>query len=375
MRLKYLVFCIYISCNPGNKETPLGEVIESSGQLRYAKGFAITEFDELFKLVVKNPFNGSGMNYNYWIIPKNVAVPDSLKNKSIIRTPVEEIVVTSTSHIPMLDYLEETKALTGFPSTDYISSSKMRERIDAGKVKELGRDNSLNFEVLVDLQPELVMTYLLNGDRNQLERIKNAGIPVLINGDYLEQHPLGRSEWIKVAGLLFDKKYQADSIFNEIVIQYNLLKQLIEEQQRKPSVMTGIMYGDTWYLPGGENYAAHLFADAGLNYLWKGSNDNGFLELSFESVYDKAKSADLWIGTASFNRLQALEGSDNRYTWFEPFKQGKVYTYTNRIGPKGGNEYLELGYLRPDIILADLIQIAYPGVLENRELFFYEKVQ
>jgi iron complex transport system substrate-binding protein len=375
VRLKYLVLFICISCNQNLKETSSSYIDESSENVSYAKGFSINQYDELTELVVKEPFQGAGEEYTYWLIPKDLTIPDSLKGESIIRTPVKEIVVTSTSHVPLLDYLDETDALTGFPSMDYVSSPKMRARIDAGMVKELGRDNSLNFEVLVSLQPELVMTYLLNGDRNQLERIKNAGIPVLINADYLEKHPLGRAEWIKVTGLLFDKNDKADSIFNTIVSEYNFLKQQVSEHSQAPTVMTGIMYGDTWYLPGGKNYAAHLLADAGLNYLWKSNNESGFLQLSFEAVYDKAKSADFWIGTASFDNLKSLRSADNRYTWFDAYQQGEVYTYTKRLGPKGGNEYLELGYLRPDIILGDLIQIAHPGVMGDRELFFYEKLE
>ena len=118
--------------------------------------------------------------------------------------------------------------------------------------------------------------------------------------------------------------------------------------------MSGIVYGDTWFLPGGENYASQLLHDAGGNYLWSDTPSNGFLELSFESVYEKAHQADLWIGVASFKALAEIEKAEIRYTKFKAFQTGQVYTYDARKGARGGSEFLELGYLRPDIILNDL---------------------
>jgi iron complex transport system substrate-binding protein len=52
-----------------------------------------------------------------------------------------------------------------------------------------------------------------------------------------------------------------------------------------------------------------------------------------------------------------------------------VYTYDFRKGAKGGSEYLELGYMRPDIILKDLVKIAHPELLPEYELYFHKKLE
>jgi iron complex transport system substrate-binding protein len=135
------------------------------------------------------------------------------------------------------------------------------------------------------------------------------------------------------------------------------------------------MYGDTWFLPGGKNNMSQLFSDAGLDYLWQNNSSNGFLELSFESVLERAAEADLWIGTANFRSLRELRGSDERYALFQAFQKGNVFTYDARKGPTGGSEYLELGYLRPDLILADLIHIGHPEQNTSHSLFFHAKLQ
>ncbi len=129
------------------------------------------------------------------------------------------------------------------------------------------------------------------------------------------------------------------------------------------------------FMPGGKNYAAQLFKDAGCDYLWSDTDSNGFLQISFESVFAKAKDADLWIGVADFKSLAAIENSDQRYSLFKPFREKNVFSYNARQGAKGGSEFLELGYLRPDIILKDLVKISYPELLPDHHLYFYKKLE
>jgi iron complex transport system substrate-binding protein len=176
-------------------------------------------------------------------------------------------------------------------------------------------------------------------------------------------------------GALFGKEKEADSVFLQIEKSYLQARAKVEGVTDKPTVISGTLYGSTWFLPGGGNHMARLFADAGLSYLWSHTQERGSLELGFEAVYQRAHEAHLWIGAASFDSLKAMEESDQRYTLFRAFKEGRIFTYTGRIGPTGGNEYLELGYLRPDIILNDLISIAHPGRAGAHELYFFRKLK
>jgi len=215
----------------------------------------------------------------------------------------------------------------------------------------------------------------MSNDLGHLKKIRELGIPVVINAEYLEKHPLGRAEWIKFVALFFGKEKEADSVFSVIEQEYLSTLELAKQAKQKPTVMSGILYGDAWFMPAGKNYAARLFHDAGLNYLWNDTESNGFLELSFESVYTKAKDADFWIGVGSFNSLQEIQVTESRYSLFKPFKQKQVYTYNARKGAKGGSEFLELGYLRPDLILKDLVKIAHPELLPDYEMFFHKKLE
>jgi iron complex transport system substrate-binding protein len=343
--------------------------------LKYATGFSIARNGETIYVSVNHPYQGATSGHRYLLVPHGKEIPAHRPDEKVIRVPVATIACTSTTHIPLLDYLNETDKLIGFPSTDLVSSKKTRARIDEGKVKDLGMDKGLNLELLASLQPEVLMGYTLSSDYGQFKKIEELGIPVVINSEYLEKHPLGRAEWIKFVALFFGKEKEADSIFTMIEYNYKKTVDVARQAKEKPTVLSGIMYGDAWFLPGGQNYAATILRDASCEYLWASDSTSGYLELSFEAVYDKANASDFWIGVGTFSTREQLAATNNRYRLFQPFLKKTIYNYDNRIGAKGGNEFLELGYLRPDIILQDLVKITHPELLPEHKLFFHRRLE
>lgn len=354
--------------------------LESKGEqlkydpLKYANGFSIARQGSIIYVTVKHPHQGAKSGHTYILVPRELDVPEHRPEEKVIRIPVKTIVCTSTTHIPLLDYLEETDKLIGFPSTDLVSSTRTRHRIEEGKVTDLGKDNRLNLELLTSIQPEILMGYTMSSDYGQFKKIEELGIPVVLNSEYLEKHPLGRAEWIKFMAVFFGKEKQADSLFNMIEKNYNESMLLARGAKERPTILSGIMYGDAWFLPGGQNYASRIFSDASCEYLWASDSSNGYLELGFETVYQKAYNSDFWIGVATYSTLEQLSAANNRYSLFKPFTSKTIYNYDKRMGAKGGNEFLELGYLRPDLILKDLVKITHPGLLPGHELFFYRKL-
>lgn len=376
MRSLIVIIAITLfGCSTGKKtELLVPQSDPNEMKITYAEGFKITKLGNSKVVEVMYPFQGATSGYKYLLVPRDEKIPDHDASTRVIRTPLQTIVCTSTTHIPLLDYLNESDKLIGFPTTDYISSAKMRKRIDEGKIQELGVDKGLNIEQLAVLQPSMVMGYTMSSEYGQFKKIEELGIPVVINSEYLEKHPLGRAEWIKFMSLFFNKEKEADSVFREIERNYIETTKLALVAIKKPNVMSGIVYGDTWFLPGGQNYASRILGDAGANYLWNEDPSHGFLELTFESVYEKAHDADLWIGVGTYKTLNEIKAADERYAKFKAFQNKQVYTYDARKGAKGGSEFLELGYLRPDIILQDLVKIAHPELLPDYQLYFHKKL-
>ena len=371
------LFGALVSCNQQDRNTSASPRLQGDTvALEYANGFAIVEGEGWTMVDVRRPYMGAETGYRYLLVPRDAKeVPEHDPGTRVIRTPVHTVVCTSTTHIPLLDYLGLTDRLIGFPTIDYVSSEKMRARIDSGHVTELGVDKGLNLERLISIRPDLVIGYTMSSDYGQFGKIEELGIPVVLNAEYLETHPLGRAEWIKFIGCFFDRRHEADSVFTSIAQRYNEVQQLTVETSSRPTVVSGILYGDAWFLPGGKNYAAELLNDAGCNYLWRENPSTGFLELSFEAVYEKARNADLWIGVGPFGSIEELRAGDHRYAKIKAFKERKVYNYDARKGSGSGNEYLELGYLRPDLILQDLVKIAHPELVPDYQLYFYRRLE
>ncbi|HNP07275.1 MAG TPA: ABC transporter substrate-binding protein [Cyclobacteriaceae bacterium] len=366
-----LILLLSFACvkrKEGKEDLP---VVQST---EFAKGFTVKKLGVSTEVTLLEPYPNSTKSIKYLLVPKTEKIPTHAADVAVIRTPIESIVCTSTSHIALLDHLNALDLLVGFPSTDLISSSKARQRIDSGYVTDLGIDNAMNIESLVGLQPDLVMGYSIAGDMSKLDKIKSFGIPVVINAEYLENHPLGRAEWIKYMALFLGKEREADSIFTAIKNEYLNYQRIVENVKTKPTVISGILYGDTWFLPGGQNYGAKIFKDAGYHYLWDDDTSNGFLKLSFETVLSRGKDADYWIGVGNFKSRAEMKSSEGRYSLFQAFQRSSIYTYDARVGVTGGSEYLELGYSRPDIILKDLIKIAHPELLPGYELYFHKKL-
>jgi len=126
--------------------------------------------------------------------------------------------------------------------------------------------------------------------------------------------------------------------------------------------------------PGGNSYVAKFLKDANTQYLWEDTPKTGSIALSVESVLEKAQNAELWIGSGSSKSLAELKEKNNRYTFFEAFKNKSVYSSTLKTGAKGGLVYYELGPMRPDLILKDIIRIAHPELLTDYEPYFFEKL-
>ena len=345
-------------------------------EIKYAKRFNIDFHNEYRKAEVVNPWSGAERTFTYYFINKNSDNTFPVTDDAvIIYTPVRNIVCFSTTHLPYLELLNETEALKGFPTTSYISSDAFRNLVDQGKIRDLGSTNDINLEILIDMNPDAVIAFSMGNELGMIKKIEAAGIPLTFNADYLESDPLGRAEWIKFISLFFEKEILADSVFKAIEKSYLEIKNSVLDVEKKPTVFTGIVYGDTWFLPGGKNYSAIFFQDAGAEYLWSDNPSTEFLKLSFESVLEKAMNADFWLGMGSYNDRSSIFHADNRYGKFKAFKKGNIYNYTAKIGETGGIVYFESGYSRPDIILSDLVKILHPDKLPEHTLYYYKKLK
>jgi len=377
MRLSILLaILLLLSCKEQSTSGDLSISDVESIQLKYAKGFSVKKYDGYSILELLKPWPKADKTYKYVLLDSTSKAP-RLENETfdaIIDYNLDRVVVTSTTHIPALELLGVHETLVGFPSTAYISSKKTRARIDAKQVRELGKNETINTEVLLSLQPDVVIGFGIDGINTSFKTIKKTGIPVIYNGDWVEASALAKAEWIKFFGALFHKEQLADSIFNQIEADYIKAKTIAKQAKNIPTVFSGAMYKDVWYLPNGESAEAQFFKDANTNYLWKDTTGNGSLSLSFEAVLTKAQHADLWISPSFYTSLDQLKDANTLYTNFKAFQSKSVYSFSATTGETGGILYYELGIARPDIVLKDIIKICHPELLGTYTPFFFKPI-
>src|SRR5690554_4162888 len=151
----YLLFLgVILSCStPSQKEE--NQDLELL-PITYAKGFNIWQGSGFKIIEVKQAFSGQHDAFRYLVLEHANVSYESTAYDAVVYPRVERLVLTSTTQVPHLDLLGISDRMKGFPNTDLISSETMRKRIDAGEITDLGKAAQANFELMVDLEPDLV---------------------------------------------------------------------------------------------------------------------------------------------------------------------------------------------------------------------------
>ncbi len=340
---------------------------------KYAQLFKIEKNKTITKLSVFDKNNR--LINNYYLIDKLKEIPDSLKNENIIKTPVKKIICLSTTHIAFFDALNNVNKIYAVSGTNYVYNQNLKKRIESGEVVDIGYENSLDFEKILKLKPDLLTAYDINGNISPIiNKLKKYNIPVVIINEFSEPSILGQTEWLKFIAQFLNNEKESDTLFNMIEKNYISLKQKSYSIKHRPTVLLNMPWKGTWYVPGGKSNIAQLINDAGGNYLWKNSSETHNYPLSTEEVYTKALNVDFWLNPGQARTINEIVSIDERLKDFRPVTTKQIYNRNKRLSPGGGNDFMESGIIRPDIILKDLIKILHPEILDNDSLFYYQKL-
>lgn len=344
-------------------------------EVKHAKGFDI-EYTTNYKILkIVNRIGGKTDTVKYALVNRGTDAPEGFDKAHTIEIPVRNLIGMSSLQIAMADFVESPDILTGLASLKYVTSPKVRTNIKLGKVKEIGEEGTINSEVAILLNPDLVMAMgNPSASFTRYQTIINAGIPVLLISEWLENTPIGRAEWVKVMAALVNKEDVVNEKFAAIEKEYNKLAQIGRNASVKPSIIVGMPYKGSWFVPDGTSFLTRFFKDAGASYAWYDSKGTGSMGLSFESVAPIALKADYWINCGTAISKADIAANDVRYTYFKPYKSNTIYNFNKRINDLGSNDYWESGVVNPHIVLADLIKILHPELLPNHELVYYRQI-
>ena len=372
-----LLSVLLVGCRNNSSTAPDLDQNPADPYTSYASGFRVSDEGSHKLVTVLNPWQYSrDVSYAYVLAAREEILPDSLRHLPWIRTPVERVIALSTTHVAMIDQLDRASSLVGLSGSNLIYSAEIRERIRSGMVADVGYGQGLDFESIVELDPDVLFIYGVEGNVvATLEKLTELGIPVVFCGEYLEPHPLGKAEWIKFFSLFFDLEEEAASFFQHIDSSYTHLANLASTAGVKPGVLTGLPWKDTWHMAGGKSFAARLIEDAGGDFLWSDNSSTQAIPLDLESVYLRAVNARVWINPGAASSLDDIGRLDERFMDLSVVQKGQVYNNNLRTSAMGGNDYWESGTVRPDLVLADLIRVFHPDLLADHRFVYYRQLK
>jgi len=360
--------------------------------VQYAKGFTVRYFPNYTVVTVTRPWPGARTWYRYVLVERGAPVPvaaaaaaDTGTNEpahkgvsirtELIRVPIRSVVTMSTTFLTPIQELGELATLRGHDQTRWIYSPQVRKLVSEGKVRNVGNGSTLNTELILALKPDAMFVNEYSGEGDNYATVRRAKVPVVVLGDWDEETPLGTAEWIKFISLFYNREREANSIFNRIATEYQDLKARAAETQSRPTVFSNAPYQGQWTVPGGRSYAAQLFSDAGARYIWANNDSTGNLFLDFESVFNRARSADIWLNPGTWSSLEEGLRFDPRFADFKAFRDDEVFNDNARENQFGGIDYYESGPSHPERVLADLIKIFHPEILKNHEFYYYQRLK
>ena len=342
---------------------------------RYAELFAVSYQGPYVIVEIWAPWQLEGQGLRYRLRRRGTAAPAAEEGVREVEVPLRRVATTSTTELPAFTLLGVAETWVGHSELDFVSSSRLRARIDAGLVREIGapadREN-----LLILRADALFADFLTRPELDRLALVDQAGTTLLVVPGFLEKAPLGRAEWILLFSLFFGREREALAHFAEVERRYLALQERVDRESRyRPRVFTGGPYQNVWHVPGGRSFVARLLHDAGAAYLWPDDPSTGALALDLEAVFERAQDADYWLYPSHWRSLREIAAVDPRLAAFDAWKGGRVIAADLRLSPLGGNDFWEEGAARPDLVLEDLVAFFHPELLPGHALHFHRLLQ
>ena len=384
---RFLIVCAALfgvaCCNSSQHST--ADFTEVCYAPRYATGFSIhRQPDKASTLVtVRNPWQGAdNISQQLLVMRDEAPIPHDFTG-TVVVAPVRKVICMSSSHVAMFETLGATDRIVGVSGADFISNPRIRERYARGEVYDMGYDSNLNFELLTALRPDLILLYGVTSENTSITgKLRELNIPYIYIGDYLEAHPLGKTEWVQLIAEVCDLRSQGEQLFEGVVDRYEAIVHKINRHLdtspagtvSRPQVLLNTPYRDMWFIPPTKNYTVQLIRDAGGDTYTISDGSNSSKPIEMEQAYRLAAEADIWLNVGNCNTLAELKAQNPRFAEMPIVQKKQVYNNNRRQTPAGGSDFWESGTMQPDLILQDLATILHPEAFDA-SLCYYKRLE
>lgn len=354
---------ILLSCSENETNTIVQEQTEKSTTV-YASHFELMEYGDNHLLHFMDPESGE-IELRFILSNDNNA---SKEGYELIKTPTTKLITLSGTSIGMLTKIDETNQVAGVSNKTYIYNTEIIEGLNSGKIIEVGEESNLPLETIIKAAPQIILYNGFGSEYPGSKKLKSLNILSIPIYDWRETHPLGKAEWIKLFGVLTNKKKEANTYFSNVESSYFELKEKAKKLKDSPTVMSGNILGDIWYTPNGDSFVAQMIEDAHANYKYKNTHGTGSHQLTLEEIIKDNTETDYWINPGLPTKKDILS-SNQKLKYIHPISEG-TYCYS-----KESNRFWELSAIEPHHVLSDFISIFHPESAISDSLYFYDLVK
>ena len=361
--LLFLASCVY------NKKTSLEAFKQDVYTPEYATGFKIlgAKNAQSTLIQVSNPWQGAKNVTMSYFISRNGELPPTGFTGPTIPAGAQRIVCMSSSYIAMLDAVGQVDRIVAVSGINYIANPYILAHKDS--IKDMGPE--MNYELLLGLKPDVVLLYGIGDAQTAVtDKLKELAIPYMYVGEYLEESPLGKAEWLVALSELTDSRDKGIDVFREIPKRYQALKDLTASVEQRPTVMFNTPWNDSWVMPSTQSYMVQLVTDAGADYIYKENTSNSSAPIGLETAYGLIQKADYWINVGMASTLDELKSMNPKFADAKSVRDKTVYNNNLRMTATGGNDYWESAVVRPDVVLRDLIHIFHPELISDSTYYY-----
>ena len=352
-----LLLLLTAACSPGEggaegeRNTDISAELEyeNSMELLYAEKFSVDYYTGGFSLVT---VNGSE---RYLVVPEGKESPGDLaEDITVLYQPLDRIYLVASAVMDMFISMDSLDVIrfTGTKAASWYLE-EAREAVETGDILYAGNYSAPDYEQILaegcDLAIENTMVYHTPEVKEQLEKF---GIPVMVDYSSYETEPLGRTEWVKLYGLLAGREEEAAKAFAGQQEAFASIGDA--EDTGKTVAFFYITSSGEVNVRKASDYLPKMIELAGGHYVFSdlGAEDDtasSTVSLQMEEFYAAAREADYLIYNSTIDgelsSVEELFGKSELLENFKAVREGNVYCTTRDLYQSS----MELGTMIADI--------------------------
>lgn len=338
MMIAALVLMCLVGCGSSDTKGTKGdtskrvdwEKMSCSGsmELDYAKQFSVDYYDTYRLITIVD----SG---RFLLVKEGMPVPQNLpEDVVVLQQPLDRGYLVSTS---VMDFVEELEAvdhirLSGTKQSDWAVESA-KEAMENGDMLYAGKYSAPDYELILQEECDLAIENTMIYHKPEVkEKLESFGIPVLVERSSYEEHPLGRLEWLKLYGVLFEKEEAATESFEK---QLQMIEPIMgQDATGKTVAFFYINSNGAANVRKPNDYIAKMISLCGGTYIFEdlpGAEENALssMNMQMEDFYATAKDADIVIYNSTIDgeisSVEELIAKDALLADFKAVKDGNAY--------------------------------------------------